>query len=280
MNYIKYVDMKKLKTDNSVIGLVPSVLALLIFALVSSLYSLEIGFDALGVVVLLYSVLLGFWYYVKTKNYFYLVSFTYMIVFGVFLLILEPGMLKRYGGKLDSQAAFVFILVLFLLIWLLFILVNKKLKWRGREIMELAAINVEPETGSYTDRPRPKGVISATKSDIIQFSKYLKKKLIFMTYIEEDKVILVPVKMSHEFRIMYKQNINSIAFTRIFIDFEGNVSVHISKADYLDYKEDLSFHHLCEALGNLVIDFYDLYVNNEEVRIMDKLNSVKVGYFT
>jgi len=86
--------------------------------------------------------------------------------------------------------------------------------------------------------------------------------------------------MGQEFKILYKSNIDSVDNTRVTIDFDGNVSVHISKRDYLDYRDDLSFHHLNESLGNLVIEFYEQYVKREEVRIIDKINSIKVGYFS
>ena len=146
--------------------------------------------------------------------------------------------------------------------------------------MELAAIDVMEGDSSYTDRPRPVGKISGTRSEIIQFANYLKRNLIFMTAVESDRVILVPVKMGDEHRILYRPGIDTVENTRIAIDFEGNVTVHISKRDYLDYRDDLSFHHLCESLGNLVIDFYEQYYNHEEVRIIDKVNSIKVGYFS
>jgi hypothetical protein len=245
-----------------------------------TLFGLETGLNTLGGLVLIYSVVIGLWHYVKTNNPFFLVSFAYMFILGLFLIILEPGMLKRYGGRLDSQAGFLMVLVYFLLLWLLFLLINKRLKWRGREIMELAAIDVMEGEDSYTDRPRPVGKIKGSRSEIAGFAKYLRRKLIFMTSEESDRVIMVPVKMGQEFKILYKSNIDTVDNTRVTIDFEGNVSVHISKRDYLDYRDDLSFHRLSESLGNLVIDFYDQYIKREEVRIIDKINSIKVGYFS
>ena len=101
-----------------------------------------------------------------------------------------------------------------------------------------------------------------------------------MTLEEADRVVLVPVKMGQEFSILYGSNLDTVNNTRVTIDFEGNVSVHLSRRDYLDYREDLSFDNLCQGLGNLVIDFYDQYLNHQEVRILDKVNSIKVGLFS
>jgi hypothetical protein len=272
--------MKKLKSDNSITGLVPSIFSLLIFALTSALFGIEAGLDTLGVILLIYSVMFGLWAYVKTTNPYFLVSFSYLLVLGLFMIILEPGMLKRYGGRLDSQTGFLVVLVYFFLLWLLFLLINKRIKWRGREVMELAAIDVMEGEDSYTDRPRPVGKITGSRSEITGFAKYLRRKLIFMTSEENDRVLMVPVKMGQEFKILYKSNIDTVDNTRVTIDFEGNVSVHISKRDYLDYRDDLSFHHLCESLGNLVIEFYNQYIKSEEIRIIDKINSIKVGYFS
>ncbi len=272
--------MRKLKSDNSIAGLIPPIISLLIFALATITFGLEIGFDAIGIVILIYSVALGLWSYIKTRNPYFLVSFIYMGFLGFFAIVLEPGMLKKYGGRLDSKAGFLMVIVCFLFVWLIFLLVNKKLKWRGREVMELAAVNVMEGEDSYTDRPRPVGKITGTRPEITGFAKYLRSKLIFMTSEESDRVILVPVKMGHEFGILYKSNIDRVENTRITIDYTGNVSVHISKKDYLDYRDDLSFDHLSKSLGNLVIEFYDQYSNREEIRIIDKINSIEVGYFS
>ena len=272
--------MKKLKSDSSIIGLVPSIFSLLVFALASTAFGFQTGLDTLGGIILIYSVLFGLWNYVKTNNPNFLVSFLYMIVLGFFFIILEPGMLKRFGGSLDSRAGFLVVLVYFLMLWLIYLLINKRLKWRGREIMELTAIDVMEGDSSYTDRPRPVGKVKGSRSEIVEFAKYLRRNLIFMTAVESDRVILVPVKMGQDFKILYNSSIDRVENTRVAIDFEGNITVHISKRDYLDYRDNLSFHHLCESLGNLVIDFYEQYFNHEEVRIIDKINSIKVGYFS
>ena len=272
--------MKKLKSDRSITGLIPAIASLLIFALSTASFGIEIGLNVLGMVVISYALAIGLWPSIRTGNPYYLVSFFYMLVLGSFFIILEPGMLKRYGGRLDSLGGFLVILIYFFFLWLVFLLINKKLKWRGREIMELVAVDVMEGEDSYTDRPRPVGKIAGSRSDFIGFAKYLRRNLVFMSVEEGDRVILVPVKMGQETRILFGSNIDSMENTRVTIDFDGNVSVHISQKDYLDYVDDLSFHQLCESLGNLVIDFYDQYIHHKEIRIMDRVNSVKVGYFS
>jgi hypothetical protein len=157
---------------------------------------------------------------------------------------------------------------------------QKKLKYRGREIMELAAWDVEAGPESYTERPRPAGVVEYSKYDIIDFGNYLKKILVCYPFQEENRVVMVPIKHGAEFELLFKPDYDYLSKTWISFDFEGQVSVHISRKDYLDYKEDLAFDHLCESLGQLFITFADFYMKGNKVRILDRLNSVKIGLFS
>ena len=101
-----------------------------------------------------------------------------------------------------------------------------------------------------------------------------------MPYYNHDKVLLVPVKMGEEYGILFGPNISYWNRTWISIDFDGNISVNVSKEYYLDYKENLSFDQLCESLGNLFIRFYEYYKKGEEIRIIDHLNEMKIGPFS
>ena len=46
------------------------------------------------------------------------------------------------------------------------------------------------------------------------------------------------------------------------------------------YRDDLSFDQLCDSMANVYIDFLDLYRRDLTVRIIDRLNSVKIGFFS
>ncbi|RLD80317.1 MAG: hypothetical protein DRJ10_07600 [Bacteroidetes bacterium] len=65
----------------------------------------------------------------------------------------------------------------------------------------------------------------------------------------------------------------------VAFSFDGNVSVNISKEDYLDYKEDLAFDQLCKPLSEVMIEFIQLNVKGEQVRIIDKMNNLKINIF-
>ena len=66
----------------------------------------------------------------------------------------------------------------------------------------------------------------------------------------------------------------------VAFDYGGTVSAHISKEDYLDFKENLAFDPLCEKLGQQFVEFFEYFRKGEEVRIIDKVNEIKVGYFS
>ena len=68
--------------------------------------------------------------------------------------------------------------------------------------------------------------------------------------------------------------------TWIAFDYDGNVTVNIAQSDYLNYQEDLSFDQLCTSLGNVFIDFLDLFSNGKGVRIIDQLNAMPTNIFS
>ena len=56
--------------------------------------------------------------------------------------------------------------------------VNRKLKWRGQEILELAAMPVEDTGNNYTPRPRPAGKTEVSRTEIIRFVNFITSNLI------------------------------------------------------------------------------------------------------
>ena len=47
---------------------------------------------------------------------------------------------------MTQTSAILFVFAMILLVWLVYLNVTRKLKWRGREILELAAQNARAET--------------------------------------------------------------------------------------------------------------------------------------
>ena len=273
--------LRKLKPDRGIQGLVPAIISLLIFFFTAIVFKLSLAFDVLGGIMIIYAFAFGFWSFVKSTNLYFLISAFYLLAFGTILILLDlPDDFNGPAPKFTDELKVGLLFVYFFMFWLMYVGYKKKLKYRGREIMELAAWDVEEGPESYTERPRPAGVVEYSKYDIIDFANYMRKILVSMNYQEENRVLLVPVKQGEEFKILFNPNYNYLEKTWISFDFDGQVSVHISRQDYLDYKEDLAFDHLCESLGQLFITFADFYMKGNKVRILDRLNSVKIGLFS
>ncbi len=272
---------RKLKPDRGIQGLIPAIVSLLIFFFTAIIFGLKISFNVLGGIMIFYSFVFGFWSFLKSNNYYFLVSAFYLLALGtVFILLDLPNDFNGPKPIFTQELKIGLLFFYFLMFWLMYVGYQKKLKYRGREVMELAAWDVEEAPDTYTERPRPAGVVDYSKYDIIDFGNQLKKTLVCMPFQEENRLLLVPIKMGDEFELLYKPSYNYLEKTWISFDFEGNVSVHISRKDYLDYKDDLSFDHLCESLGQLMITFADFYMRGDKVRIIDRLNSVKMGLFS
>ena len=273
--------MRKLKSDRGIQGLIPAIVSMLIFFLTMFIFGPQTAFNTLGGIFLLYALAFSFWSFRKSNNSYFLISALYMITIGIFLILFEAP--DNFGGpkpKFSTETKIALVFFYFFALWLALVAYKKKLKYRGREILELAAWDVEEGPESYTERPRPAGVVEYSKYDIIDLGNHLKKILVCYPFLEETRVVLVPIKMGEEFELLYKPNYDYLSKTWIAFDFEGQVSVHISRKDYLDYKDDLAFDHLCESLGLLMITFADFYMRGDKVRIMDRLNSVKTGLFS
>jgi hypothetical protein len=157
---------------------------------------------------------------------------------------------------------------------------TKKIKWRGREVLELAAAPVDDAGNGYTSRPLPAGKTEFSQRQIMEFAEFARRNLIAVSYVGKDKVVFVPVMMGTEFGFILGLKSDYTDETWVSFDFEGNVTVNISHRDYLNYKEALSFDQLCSSLGNLFIEFIEMYLRGEGVRIIDRMDSVGIGVFS
>jgi hypothetical protein len=50
--------------------------------------------------------------------------------------------------------------------------------------------------------------------------------------------------------------------------------------DYLNYREDLSFAQLCDSLGGLFIEFYELFKRGQGMRIIDRMDALGLSAFS
>ncbi|MGD2027002.1 MAG: hypothetical protein PVI99_04230 [Anaerolineales bacterium] len=156
-------------------------------------------------------------------------------------------------------------------------LINRKIKWRGQEVFELAAMPIEDIGNSYTARPRPAGVTTVSKTEMIRFVDFITQNLIAFAFREDNRIVFVLTLPGNDTPYLLGLKKNYLDDTWVAIDYDGNVSVNITEEDYLLFKQDLNFDQLCESLGNVFIEFLELSKKGQEQRIIDRMNALRLS---
>ena len=267
---------RKLKADRAITGLLPATFALCVLVFVIIFQGFATGIKVLGGIVLIYS---AFQYlaFSRVRSHSYFISATYMLSFSLFLFFVPASDRGISHGEFGTVAKFFFATTIILLFYLLYLTLTRKIKWKGREVFELAAMPVKDATDGFTERPRPAGKINYSNHDLVAFADFIRKNQIALPFFEEERVVMVPVMMGKEFPLLYGFQYNYGERTWIAFSYKGEVSVHISKKDYLEYRDQLSFDQLCESMGELFKEFMELFLKGEGIRVIDRLDSLKVG---
>jgi hypothetical protein len=166
----------------------------------------------------------------------------------------------------------VFTLIITVCLFILFIymfLVFLKHSARFRRILELAARPVDDAQNGFTQRPYPSGKAVYSKGEIFGFAEFLKSRFIAIPFVESNGITLAfPEDWLGR---LYDMHGNYLDDTRVIFQFNGKVSAHITEKDYKKYQEELTFDQLCSSLGNMFIEFMELYKNGEGDRILEKI---------
>jgi hypothetical protein len=120
--------------------------------------------------------------YGRTRNAAILVQTAYLGLAAAWLLVAPGGLLGIEDPRLYR---FLGAGLLLSLAWLLYLFVGRRLKWRGREILELAALPVRPSPDAFTGRPRPAGRAEYTRGEILSFAELLHRNHLAWAYREE-----------------------------------------------------------------------------------------------
>lgn len=254
---------------------IPLVIGLIVFAFANVYFGISSGLVVMFFMFSAYALysLLAF---IVTRNIAYFGAFLFQSLIATYMLTVPRGMFP-IGTK--SQAGFFYFCGMIVAVWLVYMMYTGKGKWKGKNVFELAARQVNETVNGFTERPRPTGKVEYTKSDLFGFAEFIKKNLVAMPYIENNSIVFVPVKMGEEYPFVLGIAGDHRFHTWIAFDFDGNVSASISKKDYLAFTEELAFDQLCDSLGKLFIEFMEYYKKNETERVLHKLNSLKFGYF-
>lgn len=214
----------------------------------------------------------------RTHNRYFIIQAMYLGALG--LVSFAAPQIDRARNTNPGLIFFLIILVIFMLVWLVIVFINRKLKWRGRDILELAASSVDEVGDGYTPRPLPAGKTDFSERQIQEFAEFARRNLISVPYTGKDKVVLVPVIAAREFPFILGLKGDYTDETWVAFDFNGNVSVNIAHRDYLNFRESLAFDQLCTSMGNMFVEFVELHTRGEGPRIIDRLDAMGVSVFS
>jgi len=264
----------KLKEDRSITFLLPALVTLALFFVALATGGPPLGWLVLGLLFALFA-LLAARSFGRTRNPAILVQTAYLGLAAAWLLT-SP---RRLIGADDPRLhRFLGVCLIVSTVWLAYLFFARKLKWRGREILELAALPVKPAPDAFTGRPRPVGRAEYTRGEILSFAELLHRNHLAWAYREPDRVVLSPVKQGKEFPYLYGWSVPDYRDrTWVAFDFDGNVSAQVSREDYLDYREELSLDALCESLAGLFVGFLEQFRSGEARRILERLDAVSLS---
>jgi hypothetical protein len=265
---------KKLGEDRSITGLVPALLTLVSIAIVWMLLGQAAAFKWTFLAFCAFAGL-GLTAFLRTRSLGYFASTVYLLACCL-MLGLKTGFIP--GGR-EVAPAFT-ILLMVSMVFLVFMLLTRQTKWRGRDVLELAAQPVDDIVEGYTDRPHPVGKAEFTRREVLDFANFARRKLIAWVYVEPYRVVFVPVKMGTEFGYLFSRYRNYEAETWIAFGNDGQVNVHISQHDYVRFREDLDFDQLCRSLADVFVDFLEMHRKGQDARIMDRLDAMRIGLFS
>ncbi|NQV03308.1 MAG: hypothetical protein HQ542_11720 [Bacteroidia bacterium] len=265
---------KKLRSGNKFQGIIPGIIMVILFAFATIFIGIGAGLFVMFASFAAYAIF-SFVLFLRTHNNSFLAASIMQLLFAFYFATVPRGFIPFPNEKM---AWFLYFCAIVIGVWLIvLVVVKRKNKFKGRELFELAARSTELASDGFTNRPRPAGKAEYTRDELMGFTEYLRRNLVALPYLEEDRIVFVPIKMGDEFHFNFSPDSFRQGRTWIAFDFHGNITVSMSKRDYLDYKEELSFDQLCSNLGQMFITFMEYYKKGEAERIVYTLNELKLS---
>jgi len=270
--------IRKLKPDRNITGAIIPLSMLPIFGLVTLIFGIRVGFYTLAVMVALFSVFY-LYSFIRTRNRAQLVPSAEAAFLTYMFIIIATNNVSDVFNRTEFALAY-FTGLIFFGILIIYLVLTRKAKWRGREIFELAGEPIDETGDGYTSRPRPVGKVDYSPQQMQSFTRFCARHLIALPYSTSKNFTLVPINMGEEFGRLLGLSGDYRDATWVKFDVNGEVSVHIAQKDYLDYREPLAFDQLCTSLGKVFVEFLELFNKGEGVRIIDRLDDLRIGYFS
>ena len=258
---------KKLKPGHRVRNIFLSFTALVVFTyillIIRSLYGADVVF-LLGTLAPFYFTVWSIFLLFRTMNKYFMVP----VLSGVFYI--AANLFRVFYS--ESLAEYFLIATLFFLAILVYIVLTRKIKFRGREILELAAQPVNEEADGFTARPYVSGEAYFTVAEMEHFSQFLLRHLIAIPYLECNRTVL-----QLEFSLWHLLKLNQNYSEKTYVSFgnEGTIVVNISKNYYTKYKDELTFDKLCASLADLFKAFLELHKKGAEAQIITRMNELR-----
>ena len=160
----------------TIVGLVFAVVFLFLLAF----FSIYIAFGFAAMFFIVYAVLF-FIIYIRTLNLGYLVLTVTIFLDALFSISVAS---LGYGGNRELTRVFAFSIIAATIV-LVIMIVNRRLKWRSREMLELAAMPVKETSNGFTNRPLPAGKSEYTQMELFAFARFLHSQLIAIPFYEQ-----------------------------------------------------------------------------------------------
>ena len=211
--------------------------------------------------------------FIRTRNTGYLVVTGFLFATSMMMISAPQAIVDKNNPGLLPML----MVIMYALMITTFILAfNRKLRWRGEEVFELAALPVEDIGDSFSARPRPTGNIPVSKTEMIRFVEFMTKNLIAFAFREENRVVFVLTLPGNDLPYLLGTKKDYLKDTWVAIDYDGNITVNITEEDYLLFKMDLDFDQLCQSLGDLFREFLELSKQGQDSRIIDRMNALRL----
>lgn len=246
-----------------------------LFFLTTTFFNVMVGLYLVGGIMLAGSIF-PLIIFRRTRNAGFLVVSLYLVFVGLTCISTpavvrnnrEPGLIPLFLVGMYATG-----------LVLAYLWFNRKLKWRGQEILELAAMPVEDIGSGFTARPRPAGNVEVSKTEMIRFVDFVQTHLIAFPFREENRVVFVLSVPGNDWPYLLGLQKDYLQDTWVAIDDDGNISVNIAEEDYLLFKQDLAFDQLCQSLGNVFAEFLDLSMAGQEDKIVDRMDALRLSPF-
>lgn len=141
---------------------------------------------------------------------------------------------------------------------------HQTLEKNARRLFELAAEQLDEAANGFSSRPYALGNAEYTKKDVQMFARFLDASHVAKARIEENRVVLI---FSLTTSPLTKPSLDDISY--MAFDYDGNITTRISRADYRQYREELTFDQLCQNMGMVFKTMLEFYIRGEGQKALD-----------